>query len=96
MKDEIAKQLALDNIVLQSNLAFTSNGEVLNCNTYDVGLMTAVSLGADKIFFMHTDDVAQLGLPAWLPLSGAQEMLEQRVEVCLSVRGGGQGRAGCS
>uniref|UniRef100_A0A7R9V5J8 N-acetyltransferase domain-containing protein n=2 Tax=Chlamydomonas euryale TaxID=1486919 RepID=A0A7R9V5J8_9CHLO len=84
MKDEIAKQLALDNIVLQSNLAFTSNGEVLNCNTYDVGLMTAVSLGADKIFFMHTDDVAQLGLPAWLPLSGAQEMLEQRVEGLLS------------
>ncbi len=55
---------------------------------YDVGLHAAKELGADKLIFMHTDD---LGLPAWLPLSDAQDMLLNKLQArplfCLS---GGQ------
>ena len=60
---------------------FTAAGEVLNCNTYDVGLAAAVGLEADKIFILHNEEVSKLGLPAWLPLGDAQNMLLKRIEV---------------
>ena len=44
LKDDIARQLDLGNIVLLSNLGFTASGEVLNCNMYDVGLHAAVEV----------------------------------------------------
>ena len=72
MKDPIQKQLDLGNIVLLSNLGFTASGEVLNCNTYDVGFHAAVGLKADKLFVLHQEEVQSLGLPAWLPLNDAQ------------------------
>jgi len=84
LKDDISRQLEGGNVVLLSNLGFTAAGEVLNCNTYDVGLHAAVELGADKLFFLHTDEVADLGLPHWLPLSGAQQMLIKKLEDSLS------------
>jgi hypothetical protein len=56
-RDAIRRQLDNDNIVLLSNLGFTAAGEVLNCNTYDVGLHAAVELGADKLICLHLDDV---------------------------------------
>lgn len=74
---DIKRQLDGDNIVLLSNLGFTAAGEVLNCNTYDVGLHAAVELGADKLLYMHTEEDA---LPRWLPLSDAQDMLLQRLQ----------------
>lgn len=88
-------------------IGFTAAGEVLNCNTYDVGLAAAVGLEADKLFILHRDEVSKLDLPAWLPLSDAQSMLLERVEVgerCwCHVRGIGTGgevrkgeRASCS
>ncbi|KAI8462509.1 MAG: N-acetylglutamate synthase [Monoraphidium minutum] len=79
VRDAIRRQLDNDNIVLLSNLGFTAGGEVLNCNTYDVGLHAAVELGAEKVFCLHLDDVAQLGLPQWLPISSAREMLLNRM-----------------
>lgn len=84
MKDAIQDQLAGGNIVLLSNLGYTAAGEVLNCNTYDVGLHAAVELGADKVFVTHLDDVKQLALPQWLPLSDAKTMLLDK----LNSRGG--------
>jgi amino-acid N-acetyltransferase len=56
-RDAIRRQLDNDNIVLLSNLGFTAAGEVLNCNTYDVGLHAAVELNADKLICLHLDDV---------------------------------------
>lgn len=56
-RDAIRRQLDNDNIVLLSNLGFTAAGEVLNCNTFDVGLHAAVELGADKLICLHLDDV---------------------------------------
>lgn len=55
---------------------------MLNCNVHDVALHAAAELGADKLIFCHNDDeVAALNLPAWLPLSDAQDMLLSRMEV---------------
>lgn len=56
-RDAIRRQLDNDSIVLLSNLGFTAAGEVLNCNTYDVGLHAAMELGADKLICLHLDDV---------------------------------------
>lgn len=56
-RDAIKRQLDNDNIVLLSNLGFTAAGEVLNCNTYDVGLHAAMELNADKLICLHLDDV---------------------------------------
>lgn len=43
-----------------SPAGFTAGGEVLNCNTYDVGLHAAVELGAEKLFCLHLDDVGKV------------------------------------
>jgi amino-acid N-acetyltransferase len=56
-RDAIRRQLDNDNIVLLSNLGFTAAGEVLNCNTFDVGLHAAMELNADKLICLHLDDV---------------------------------------
>jgi amino-acid N-acetyltransferase len=78
-RDAIRRQLDNENIVLLSNLGFTAGGEVLNCNTYDVGLHASIELNADKLICLHLSDVTEMGLPAWLPLSRAREMLLQRL-----------------
>jgi len=84
LKDDIQRQLDIGNIVLLSNIGFTAAGEVLNCNTFDVGLHAAVELQADKLFFMHKEEVARLQLPPWLPISDAQKMLLERLEDVIS------------
>jgi amino-acid N-acetyltransferase len=78
-RDAIRRQLDNENIVLLSNLGFTAGGEVLNCNTYDVGLHTSMELNADKLICLHLSDVTEMRLPAWLPLSRARDMLLQRL-----------------
>ncbi|KAF8060080.1 NAGS2 [Scenedesmus sp. PABB004] len=78
-RDAIRRQLDNDNIVLLSNLGFTAGGEVLNCNTYDVGLHASIELGADKLICLHLSDVSDMRLPAWLPLSQARNMLLERL-----------------
>lgn len=77
--DAIKRQLEVDNIVLLSNVGFAAGGEVLNCNTYDVGLHAAVELEADKLCVLHLDDVKGLGLPPWLPLPAAKALLLARL-----------------
>eukprot|EP00775_Hariotina_reticulata_P009748 gene9748-9906_t len=62
-KDSILDQLDIGNIVLLSNLGFTAAGEVLNCNTYDVGLHASIELGADKLICLHLNDVTDMDLP---------------------------------
>ncbi|KAG2437190.1 hypothetical protein HXX76_005854 [Chlamydomonas incerta] len=86
LKDDIRRQLDNGNIVFLSNIGFTASGEVLNCNTYDVGLHAAAELGADKLFFLHLDEVAALSLPQWLPLSEAQNMLLEKLQNSISAQ----------
>ncbi len=41
-------------------------------------------LNADKLFFLHLDDVGALNLPPWLPLSDAQAMLLKKLEAFIT------------
>ncbi|KAI3462678.1 hypothetical protein Pfo_019341 [Paulownia fortunei] len=45
----IRERLDQDCIVLLSNLGYSSSGEVLNCNTYEVATACALALGAEKL-----------------------------------------------
>ncbi|KAI0493177.1 hypothetical protein KFK09_027453 [Dendrobium nobile] len=45
----IRERLVKDSIVIVSNLGYSSTGEVLNCNTYEVATACALALEADKL-----------------------------------------------
>ncbi|KAK4490698.1 hypothetical protein RD792_001397 [Penstemon davidsonii] len=45
----IRERLDQDCIVLLSNLGYSSSGEVLNCNTYEVATACAMALGSEKL-----------------------------------------------
>ncbi|KAA8531558.1 hypothetical protein F0562_006267 [Nyssa sinensis] len=45
----IRERLDKDYIVMLSNLGYSSSGEVLNCNTYEVATACALALGAEKL-----------------------------------------------
>lgn len=72
----VRDQLERGNVVLLSNVGTTARGEPLNLSCFDVAAHAAVELGADKLVCLTLADVAALRLPAWLPLTDAQEMLD--------------------
>lgn len=72
----VRDQLERGNVVLLSNVGTTARGEPLNLSCFDVAAHAAVELGADKLVCLTLADVAVLRLPAWLPLTDAQEMLD--------------------
>ncbi|KAL6782346.1 LCI8B [Auxenochlorella protothecoides x Auxenochlorella symbiontica] len=84
-RDAVEVQLAAGAIVVLTNIGVTSSGELLNCNVYDVATHAAVELGADKLLCLTGQDVADLGLPAYLPLDDAEALI---------ARGAGEGGAG--
>ncbi|XP_047069500.1 probable amino-acid acetyltransferase NAGS2, chloroplastic [Lolium rigidum] len=45
----IKERLASDSIVVVSNMGYSSSGEVLNCNTYEVATACALAIEADKL-----------------------------------------------
>lgn len=45
----IRERLDQDCILILSNLGYSSSGEVLNCNTYEVATACALALGAEKL-----------------------------------------------
>ncbi|KAK2965537.1 hypothetical protein RJ640_030585 [Escallonia rubra] len=45
----IRERLDQDSIVILSNLGYSSSGEVLNCNTYEVATACGLALGAEKL-----------------------------------------------
>lgn len=47
--DRMRERLDAGCIVVLSNLGFSSSGEVLNCNTYEVATACALALGAEKL-----------------------------------------------
>ncbi|XP_052204619.1 probable amino-acid acetyltransferase NAGS2, chloroplastic isoform X1 [Diospyros lotus] len=47
--DRIRERLDKDYIVILNNLGYSSSGEVLNCNTYEVATACALALGAEKL-----------------------------------------------
>lgn len=72
----IKKKLAQGDIVLLSSLGFNAAGEVLNCQSFDVALATAIDLKADKLIVM-TD-------PSHMPYEGMHGV--ERVPRFLSLR----------
>ena len=69
------QQLDMGSVVLLSSLAYSAAGEVLNCNAHEVATHAAVELRADKLIILTLDAVAALGLPDWLPLNDAEELM---------------------
>ena len=70
-KDAIQQQLDSNNLVLLSNLGYSTAGELLNCNTFDVATHAAIELKADKLICMHMEEVSSLRLPPWLSIKSA-------------------------
>lgn len=64
--EHIEKLLAMDSMVLVSNLGSTASGHVLNCNLYEVATSAAIALQADKMIFFTLNDIERLDLPRWL------------------------------
>ena len=78
--DAIRKQLIGGHIVLLGNLAYSAAGEVLNCDCYSVATQAAIDLQADKLFCMTTPSLQPFDLPHWLPISDAEQLLQNLLE----------------
>lgn len=78
--DAIRKQLNGGHIVLLGNLAYSAAGEMLNCDCYSVATQAAIDLQADKLFCITTPSLQPFGLPQWLPISDAEQLLQSLLE----------------
>lgn len=92
-KDAIVQQLAQHNIVLLSNLGYSSTGEVFNLSAEEVATEVAIALQADKLIFFIpsrgvTDDEGHL-LASLTPVQASQYLknyshLESPEQVCIN------------
>ncbi|XP_027347075.1 probable amino-acid acetyltransferase NAGS2, chloroplastic isoform X2 [Abrus precatorius] len=71
-----------DCIVILSNLGYSSSGEVLNCNTYEVATACALAIGADKLICIIDGPILDENghLIRFLPLQEADMLIRKRVE----------------
>ncbi|XVE82947.1 hypothetical protein DITRI_Ditri16bG0046000 [Diplodiscus trichospermus] len=69
-------------IVLLSNLGYSSSGEVLNCNTYEVATACALAIGADKLICIIDGPILDENgrLVNFLPLQEADMLIRQRAK----------------
>ncbi|CAA2993499.1 probable amino-acid acetyltransferase NAGS1, chloroplastic [Olea europaea subsp. europaea] len=78
----IRERLDQDCIVLLNNLGYSSSGEVLNCNSYEVATACAMSLGAEKLICMIDgpilDDCGRL--ISFLTLQDADMLIRKRAK----------------
>ncbi|CAM8927307.1 unnamed protein product [Rhodiola kirilowii] len=67
-------------IVVLSNLGYSSSGEVLNCNTYEVATACALEIGADKLICIIDGPILDDNgrLIRFLPLDAADELIRKR------------------
>ncbi|XP_039005121.1 probable amino-acid acetyltransferase NAGS1, chloroplastic isoform X2 [Hibiscus syriacus] len=67
-------------IVILSNLGYSSSGEVLNCNTYEVATACAIVIGADKLICIIDGPILDENgcLINFLPLQEADKLIRQR------------------
>eukprot|EP00210_Caulerpa_lentillifera_P000269 g262.t1 len=83
LHESISEQLRDRNIVLLDNLGYSANGGVLNCNSYEVGLHTAVQLKADKLICLHLSDPQISFLPNWTPLDTALDEIPSKIKALI-------------
>ncbi|KAG8384265.1 hypothetical protein BUALT_Bualt04G0100400 [Buddleja alternifolia] len=78
----IRERLDQDCIVLLSNLGYSSSGEVLNCNTYEVATAGAIALGAEKLVNIIDGPILdECGrLISFLTLHDADTLIRQRAK----------------
>ncbi|XP_016504222.2 putative amino-acid acetyltransferase NAGS1, chloroplastic isoform X1 [Nicotiana tabacum] len=78
----IRERLDQDCIVLLSNLAYSSSGEVLNCNTYEVATACALALGAEKLICIIDGPILDESgrLISFLTLEDADMLVRKRAE----------------
>ncbi|XP_020235032.1 probable amino-acid acetyltransferase NAGS2, chloroplastic [Cajanus cajan] len=71
-----------DCIVILSNLGYSSSGEVLNCNTYEVATACALAIGADKLICVIDGPILDESghLIRFLTLQEADMLIRKRVE----------------
>ncbi|KAK8270890.1 hypothetical protein V6Z12_D11G227200, partial [Gossypium hirsutum] len=69
-------------IVILSNLGYSSSGEVLNCNAYEVATACALAIGADKLICVIDGPILdEYGrLINFLPLHEADMLIRQRAK----------------
>ncbi|XP_017616151.1 probable amino-acid acetyltransferase NAGS1, chloroplastic [Gossypium arboreum] len=67
-------------IVILSNLGYSSSGEVLNCNTYEVATACALAIGADKLICIIDGPILdENGYHiSFLPVEEADMLIRQR------------------
>lgn len=78
----IKERLENNCIVILSNLGYSSSGEVLNCNTYEVATACARELQAEKLIcFLDGPLLDETGqLIRFMTLQGADELIRKRAE----------------
>ncbi|KAK6798310.1 hypothetical protein RDI58_006012 [Solanum bulbocastanum] len=78
----IRERLDQDSIVLLSNLGYSSSGEVLNCNTYEVATACALALGAEKLICIIDGPILDESsrLIRFLTLQDADMLVRRRAE----------------
>ncbi|KAK4346677.1 hypothetical protein RND71_033016 [Anisodus tanguticus] len=78
----IRERLDQDSIVLLSNLGYSSSGEVLNCNTYEVATACALALGAEKLICIIDGPILDESsrLIRFLTLEDADMLVRKRAE----------------
>ncbi|KAG5623804.1 hypothetical protein H5410_009022 [Solanum commersonii] len=78
----IHERLDQDSIVLLSNLGYSSSGEVLNCNTYEVATACALALGAEKLICIIDGPILDESsrLIRFLTLQDADMLVRRRAE----------------
>ncbi|GMI94111.1 N-acetyl-l-glutamate synthase 1 [Hibiscus trionum] len=69
-------------VVILSNLGYSSSGEVLNCNTYEVATACAIAIGADKLICIIDGPILDENgcLINFLPLEEADNLIRQRAQ----------------
>ncbi|XP_019421377.1 PREDICTED: probable amino-acid acetyltransferase NAGS2, chloroplastic isoform X1 [Lupinus angustifolius] len=67
-------------VVILSNLGYSSSGEVLNCNTYEVATACALAIGADKLICIIDGPILDESgrLIHFLPLQEADMLIRKR------------------
>ncbi|KAK7406441.1 hypothetical protein VNO78_08065 [Psophocarpus tetragonolobus] len=69
-------------VVILTNLGYSSSGEVLNCNTYEVATACALAIGADKLICVIDGPILDESgrLIRFLPLEEADMLIRKRAE----------------
>ncbi|KAL2348303.1 hypothetical protein Fmac_002303 [Flemingia macrophylla] len=69
-------------VVILTNLGYSSSGEVLNCNTYEVATACALAIGADKLICVIDGPILDESgrLIRFLPLQEADMLIRKRAE----------------